>query len=383
MLALWRRTDCDARLADAMRRFAHHGRIYLIAGWVPERRLDDVAAAARQAAQGKLLIEDLPPAPLRQDVPTLLRSPAWLRPFEGLVSIFGLPGYRELNPTWIAAVAFLLMYGMMFGDLGHGLLLALAGLGLARRNRTAGLLVSSAGVSGALFGLLYGTAFGSHLIDPLWLQPLGDIQALLIAAVVGGVVLLNLGFALNLISLLRVKDWRHLLLHKNGLLGIVLYWTLLGGGLAVVAGRLPAGPWLACMALLALLLWLQEPIAQRLWGGKPQPLGESLITGFFELFEAVLGYLSNSLSFVRLGAFAVAHEGLARVVLQNSSGPAGWLVLVLGTVLIVAFEGLIVGIQTLRLEYFEFFSRFFKGTGRPFTPLSLEGVRDENVGAGL
>lgn len=377
---LWRQLEGDTVLAEAMRRFARHGRVYLIAGWVPETRLDEVGRAVRAAAQGQLVIESLPPSLTRKDVPTLLRTPRWLRPFEGLVSIFGLPAYRELDPTLFAAIAFLLMYGMMFGDLGHGLLLALLGLWLARRGFGYGVVVAAAGASGALFGLLYGTAFGLSLMEPLWLAPTHQIQTLLLSAIVGGVVLLNLGFLLNLVGTARVRDWPRFFLDKNGLLGIALYWTLLGGGLLVVLGRLAPGLWLALLAPLGLALWLHHPVRLRLSGNRTEPFGEALVTGFFELFEALIGFASNSLSFVRLGAFAVAHEGLSQVVLRYGGGSTGWLVLLLGTLLIVVFEGLIVGIQTLRLEFYEFFGRFFEGTGRPFAPLSLEGGRDETVG---
>ena len=100
-------------------------------------------------------------------------------------------------------------------------------------------------------------------------------------------------------------------------------------------------------------------------------MSEALVTGFFELFETVTGYASNSLSFIRLGAFAVAHEGLSSLVVSYSGGRWGWVVLLLGTALVVGFEGVIVGIQALRLEYYEFFGRFFQGRGQPFVPLSL------------
>jgi V/A-type H+-transporting ATPase subunit I len=376
---LWQRLKADISLAEAMRLFTRHGEVYLIAGWVPAAKIEAFRETVNLAATDQVLIEVLPPDSARQDVPTLLKTPRWLRPFESLVAIFGLPSYHELNPTAFAAPAFLLMYGMMFGDMGHGALLALAGLSLWRRSQVFGPIVTAAGASGALFGLLYGIAFGKVLLSPLWLQPLHDIQTLLISAVLAGVALLNLGFVLNLCNAGRVKDWTRFWLDKNGVLGMALYWTLLGGGLMAVRGWLPPSVWLSILATLSLLLWWKEPLLARFKGGRAEPLGEVLVTGFFELFEALIGYASNSLSFVRLGAFAVAHEGLSRVVLVYSSGPSGWLVLLLGTVLIVGFEGLIVGIQTLRLEYYEFFGRFFQGTGHSFRPLSLKGGQDESL----
>jgi len=179
----------------------------------------------------------------------------------------------------------------------------------------------------------------------------------------------------------RSQDWPRLFLEKNGLVGIALYWTLIGGGLGVGFGILPKSV-LLLIPVLCVLLWLHEPLAKWIWRHPSPPLGEALVTGFFELFETVTGYASNSLSFIRLGAFAVAHEGLSALVVSYSGGRWGWLVLLLGTILVVGFEGVIVGIQALRLEYYEFFGRFFQGRGQPFVPLSLQtnGGRHASVG---
>jgi V/A-type H+-transporting ATPase subunit I len=209
---------------------------------------------------------------------------------------------------------------------------------------------------------------------------MGEMRMLLLSSVIGGVVFLDVGFLLNLINAWRNKEWSRFFLEKNGLLGIALYWTLLGGGAAVGLGLLPIATWGSVGFCLCLLMWFREPLAAKIWGGSAPPMGDVIVTGFFELFEAVISYISNSLSFIRLGAFAVAHEGLSHMVLLYSGGSAGWLVFLVGTVLIVGFEGIIVGIQALRLEYYEFFGRFFQGTGRPFVPLSFKGGPDATVG---
>ncbi len=380
LVGLWQRVRGNASLAEAIRRFPCHGEVYLLAGWVPARRLDELSQTVREVADNQVVIEVLTPRLKRQGVPTLLSIPRWLRPFADLVTIYGLPGYQELDPTLIAAPIFLLMYGMMFGDLGQGFLLIMLGLALRWRGGRLGVVVSAAGFSGALFGLLYGTFFGLEILPPLWLRPMDHIAALLITAIVGGVVLLNIGFVLNLVSTWRSSSWARFFLDKNGLLGLALYWVLLGGGLAVARGVLSTNLWLLLLLIPSLLLWLREPLSRRLWSEQAAPLSEVMVTGFFELFEAIISYASNSLSFVRLGAFAVAHEGLSRMVLQYSTGSGGWLIFVLGTMLIVGFEGVIVGIQALRLEYYEFFGRFFRGEGKSYVPLSLKGGRDAQMG---
>jgi len=377
LVPLEARLRAASALAGAIRHFPSRGEVFMVAGWVPQRRFERLAAEVRAAASAPVVLQSEPPARQRRNVPTLLRAPAWLRPFQMLVTTYGLSGYGEVDPTLPAALTFLLMYGMMFGDVGHGLLLAGAALLLTRRGGAPlGKVMAAAGVSGALFGVLYGTVLGAPLLPPLWLRPLDRVQDLLLASIAAGVVVLNLGFALNLVTRARARDWSGFLLDRNGVAGLSFYWMLLGGGALAVLGRLPLWALLAALAVPAAALWLREPLLDRLTGRDRAPLGDALVTGFFELFETALGYASNSLSFVRLGAFAVAHEGLSGMVMRYAEGPFGWLVLLVGTVVIVGFEGLVVGIQALRLEYFEFFGRFFRGDGVPFVPLSFQGGYD-------
>jgi V/A-type H+-transporting ATPase subunit I len=374
------RARADAKLADAIRRFPKHGEVFLITGWAPEDVVDQLKAAVEHAAGHSVAMEALRPERNRKQIPSLVRFPRWLRPFTDLVTTFGLSSYHELDPTLVVTVSFLIMYGMMFGDLGHGLLLLLVGLWLWRRHAGIGIMVCAAGTSGILFGFLYGAAFGHPIMRAAWLRPLEGIWTILIAAVGGGVLLLNIGFGLNLVNAWRVRDWPRFWVEKNGLAGIALYWVLLGGGLGVAFGVVPK--YILLLApVLGVLLWIREPLAKWIWGRHSASTGEALITGFFGLLEAVTGYASNSLSFIRLGAFAVAHEGLSALVLKYSGGSWGWLVAVLGTVLVIGFEGVIVGIQALRLEYYEFFGRFFEGGGQPFIPLTLgTGGRNASVG---
>ena len=222
LLAAWNRARSDGLLADTMRRFSRHGQIYLIAGWAPAAKIEHLTGAVQEASGGRTVIEIIEPDRARAGPPTLLRNTRFFSQFEWLVTTYGYPTYNELDPTPLVGISFLLMYGMMFGDVGHGLLLVLAGLWLQRRRKglaQMGPLLWLAGLSGVLFGLLYGTVFGLPLLPAQWLRPLDDIMEILLAAVLAGVVLLNIGFGLHLINAWRVRDWEGLLLDKNGLAG--------------------------------------------------------------------------------------------------------------------------------------------------------------------
>ncbi len=380
-------------LATAMSGFGQRGRVYLIAGWVPRDCVAQLRGAIEERTSGRITFdENSPYTPgASHQVPTLLRNPRALRPMQSLVTTYGIPAYEEMDPTAILAWTFVVMFGMMFGDLGHGAVLTIVGLlavlrlvpFLAPLGDMGGILVACGG-SSMVFGVLYGSVFGvESLIHPLWVNPLKDILTLLGASIAFGVVVLNIGFALHMVTAVRRKQFRRAIVDRNGVVGVLLYWSILGSVLMIATGRgEPA--WLAVGAvLLAGMLFFAEPLTNVLTGERPAfrgNLAEGLVQAFFEVFETLISYISNTLSFVRLGAFAVAHVGLTSVVLLLADMVGGGgiaargLVLVLGNIFVIGFEGLIVAIQTLRLEYYELFGKFFTGTGVPFRPLTLPSL---------
>ena len=377
--------------AEAMSHFGHRGRVYLIAGWVPENKVAQLREAVEDATRGRISFEVNSPFIAGEDrVPTLLRNSKMLRPIESLVSTYGIPGYRELDPTLLVAITFVLMFGIMFGDLGHGLVLVLSGVLLYTgriprliRFAPAGVVLMGCGLASCLFGVLYGSVFGlEDLIPHLWLQPMNDILTLLLASVVFGVVVLNIGFGLKLLTALRARQFREILFDRNGVAGVLLYWCLIGMVLMAVTGHGVPGVLIIVALLLMVAMFLAQPLTSLVTTGKFRleeggNVGETMAEAFFELFESLIGYFSGTLSYVRLGAFAVAHAGLSMVVFllagMTGGGVIGTvlyiLVLILGNLFIIGFEGLIVGIQTLRLEYYELFGKFFIGEGVPFKPL--------------
>jgi V/A-type H+-transporting ATPase subunit I len=304
-------------------------------------------------------------------------------------------------------ITFPLLFGAMFGDVGHGLLLVLLGWLLSSKRVEAlkgmsalGSIVLACGAVAMIFGFLYGSLFGSEAFfhdlfgfGALWIEPLHEINQILAVSIGAGVVILSLGFLLNIYNAWRAREWGRLLFDHHGVAGLLLYWSLLGIGASALLPAFPV-PTLVfvILAIVAALMVMFSEVFKHLLEGH-RPLVEDgiftyLIQAGVELFETLISSLSNSVSYVRVGAFAVAHGGLSSVIFilaELMGGGEGifsvivyWLIVVVGNLFIVGFEGLIVGIQTMRLEYYEFFSKFFEGGGMSYEPLTpLATARSE------
>ncbi|MDD5370955.1 MAG: V-type ATPase 116kDa subunit family protein, partial [Anaerolineaceae bacterium] len=394
--SLWR-IRASRLLANAIGHFGKLQYTYIIVGWVPAKRLPSLSEKLKHVSKD-IVIETFPlqRGKSRQDVPVSLNNPAITLPFQMLVTTYARPRYYEVDPTILMAISFPLLFGAMFGDVGHGALLALLGLLLTSRRlkplqSLAGLgkLITYCGLSATLFGFLYGSIFGIETLLPaLWIRPIDNIMQILIIAVGAGVIFLSLGFLLGILNAAMARDWGHLLFDSHGVAGLLLYWSLLGIVAELALSRLviPIGILIALAAVGGVGIMLSELLKRLVEGHRPLVeggIGTFVIQSFFELFEALISLLSNSLSYVRVGAFAVAHGGLSAVVfiLGNMVSPGHgigyWIVFALGTLFIVGFEGLIVGIQTMRLSYYEFFSKFFTGGGTRYDPLTLSPGQKE------
>lgn len=383
-------------LADAIVRFGRLRYTYVVVGWVPSDDLEELSQRIKLVSK-ETLIETLPTNRhgTNRDVPVALEHSKFLRPFQMLVTTYARPRYGELDPTWLIALTFPLLFGAMFGDVGHGLLLAGLGALISSRKVKAlrglaglGGLITICGLVAAVFGFLYGSLFGYEDILPaLWLHPLENILEILMVAIGAGIILLTLGFLIGIFNAWISRDWGRLFFDHNGLAGFVLYWSLLGL-LGSALGKLPVSPmvFIILAAVSGLMIMFSEVLKHLVEGHRPLVeggLGTYAIQAPVELFETVISFLSNSLSYVRVGAFAVAHGGLSAAIFilaglfGSKYGIGYWVVVVLGNLFIVGFEGLIVGIQTMRLSYYEFFSKFFTGGGMRFEPLRLTPPEEE------
>jgi V/A-type H+-transporting ATPase subunit I len=354
------------------------------------------------------------PAGHSSNVPVSLQNPAFLNPFELLVNTYARPRYEEIDPTALIAVTFPLLYGAMFGDVGHGFVLAALGWFLSRRSSLGGLLVAC-GLSGMIFGFLYGSIFGFEEILPhhpffgqfFWLSPIHDVLAILKLAIGAGIVLLIVAHLVNLYNAVRAGDWGRFFFDSNGLAGLVLYLSFLVILGSVAAGIFTGDSFLpgflltigknAVAVTLAKLLFVVGLFLAVIFS---HPLQHWMHTGHFEVeggwgmfavqsaaevLEKFISMLSNTLSYVRVGAFAIVHAGFTGAVFViarllsggEDGGLAYWLVVIFGNLFVIGLEGFIVTIQTMRLHYYEFFSKFFRGGGSSYEPLALGGVQEK------
>lgn len=390
------RIHLERRLLAAERHFPRTAAAVLLTGWIPEHEGPDVMHLLRQATDGRCVLEASAPQREPEDtIPVLLRQHRLLRPFSMFVTGYGLPQYHELEPTLFVAISYVLMFGIMFADAGHGAVLALGGVatrlaGRAAKVRDAGLLLLCCGLSSTVFGVVYGSYFGLPSLKhhALWHDPLeGNPLSLMAISVAFGVVMISLGLVLNTINRFRRGDRLGGCLDKYGLAGIWFYWGALALALNATAIRARGLlPWATLIFLgLPVLAWaLTGPLrwlAMRRGGDAAEgSLSDALTEAFAGAFEAVLGYLSNTVSFVRLAAYAMSHAALlmaAYVVasevrkLPFGGDLMGLLVIVAGNLFALLLEGIVASVQALRLEYYEFFGKFFSGSGQPFRPFRL------------
>jgi V/A-type H+-transporting ATPase subunit I len=290
-------------------------------------------------------------------------------------------------------VSFLLMFGLMFGDVGQGLVLFSAGYCLFRylpRYLDYGILLMECGAASTVFGALYGSFFGIEgLLPVLWMEPIRDLRRFMAVAVGFGVLLVSMGLVLNIVNSWRSGERATALLGPRGVFGAVTYWILVVlVARAVMPSDLtvPVPAILAMAAVPVLLLVLRRPLVRLLdRSGRPRaahpgtPRWLTALEGSVELVDSLFAFFANTISFVRVAAFAAVHAGvfiamfaLADTLARYRFGqPLGIVTIVVGNIVMIFLEGLTVSVQVLRLEYYEFFGKFFRGGGEPYRPLML------------
>lgn len=364
---------------------------YILCGWMTEKDAHSFQTDIKDDSKIFCIIdgeddEHIQPE-THQQPPTKLKNPKLFKPFEMYINMYGLPAYNEMDPTWFVAITYSFIFGAMFGDAGQGLLLFIGGFLLYKFKHIAlAGIISCAGVFSTIFGILFGSFFGfENLFPALWLRPMnnmmtvpfiGKLNTVFIVAIGFGMGLILLCMIFNIINAWKAHDTEHIWFDTNSVAGLVFYGSATVSIALILTGHtLPGGILLFIMfGIPLILIFFKEPLTalvEKKSEVMPKEKGMFIVQGLFEMFEVLLSYFSNTLSFVRIGAFAVSHAAMMEVVLMLAgfeSGHLNWIVVILGNLFVSGMEGLIVGIQVLRLEYYEMFSRFYKGTGRKFEP---------------
>jgi V/A-type H+-transporting ATPase subunit I len=389
-------------------------RTILFSGWLPVSKYPIVENAIKRVTEDRCYLEWNDPSEIQKktkktpNVPVQFSSPRFLSPFQMLVKGYAIPEYGAIDPTPFVAIAYLIMFGLMFGDIGHGLVLSVIGIFgfiyFGKQNRDlVGLsnLIIWCGGSAMIFGILFGSFFGMRMFPPLWFDyhaavmghgnesgPVKDIYGVLLITIIFGISIIGLGLFINWINLFRKRDWLHLLLDRRGLVGGFMY----GSGIYVASYMVyhgykslpPSNELFFLLGLPSILLMLKPPIEFIIHKKKHPQLKFTIFTPvdfimewIVEMLEIFSGYLANTLSFMRVAGLGIAHVSLMVVFFQLAKMAGGFsvwsiLILIAGNSMVIALEGLSAGIQSLRLNYYEFFSKYFTGSGMAYSPVTLK-----------
>ena len=357
---------------------AQGDKYFYLSGWVPESEVNKFKSLENKYEDTVLSTKEV--ESISQAPPTRLKNNSLFRPFEFLVNMYGAPNYDEIDPTPFFAITYLLLYGLMFGDLGQGLVFIAIGFWLSKKNKIFGGLIKRIGISASIFGLMYGSFFGREdLIPALLIKPFDNIMTVLIASVAFGVSLMVISYIIGIYNKVHLqKNIEEGIFGKEGLAGLMMMTSFIIIVLALVnVGPVPKNIGIILLILSIVMMIFKQPIARKLEGNKrlyDQAKGDYYLEGSFSVIEALLSVFSNLVSFTRVGAFAINHVGLymAFEVMAKliGGGIKGFIILVIGNIFIIGLEGMIVGIQGLRLEFYEMFSKYYEGNGHLFRPIN-------------
>ena len=409
--------------------FGASERVRVIEGWTPKDAVDTVIQGISEEVGGLCVIEVREPKREDVRVPSLLQNHQLVKPFESIIRMYSLPSYRDIDPTLITAIMFPVLFGLMFPDIGHGSLLLILGLLMVlgvkklKGMKDMGMIISLCGICSIGGGLLFGEFFGfseyaAHLIHesmqmevphllhtlfihkPLWFEPIPNVTGMFVITLLIGALHMGLGVIFGVTNKLASKD------RLGTVLELVKIWTLAGAlyFLLVLLRSSVAGSEIGLISvlmnalgkvdvmqgfvifvvlpifLLFVLSFLVELKHERAHG---KPSGIDLfiiaITGLIEAaLENFFRFLANTISYGRILALALAHAALIEVFLlltfMSSQINIGFAVLVfiLGTTIVVLLEAIMSGIHAIRLHYYEWFTKFYKGGGVEFTPFTFQ-----------
>lgn len=354
----------------------------VLQGWVPKEQVAEVNGyieSIKDRTRGCVLVTFDDPLP-DEEPPSLMKNPKVFRPFQVLTRLLGTPEHREIDPTMISTALWVVMFGMMFGDVGQGLLIAGLGgyLGFVYKRElwglpmeTIGKLWIGLGASAAFFGLLFGEFF---LVEthPLLFRPLESVLRMIQIAILFGVVQITVGLVFGTINYFKEGERLEALMGEHGIAGLILLYgiVMMIVGLWVARNFIFTVQWPASALLIGLIMTV---VSIGMIFARPMIAGEGAMLGFGAAFDAFLSLMANTISFARIAGFLFAHASLAIVVHElMARGLALGLTGLIGMNLIaMTIEFMVVMIQALRLLYYEFSTKFYRGQGTAYSPYKL------------
>ena len=371
---------------------------FVLVGWIPSEYEGKLKQELLKIDNVEVAITDAKDE-LKHSPPVKLKNRFFSKPFEYYTEMYGMPNYREIDPSGFIALTYTLLFGIMFADVGQGFMLLIAAIVMYKyKKMPLGRLLIPCSISSIVFGAIFGSVFGfEELLNPVYKAIFGlsekpvdvmesNTTMILIFSAVGiGIILLMIAMVLNIISSIKRRDFGNALFGVNGLAGLIFYASLIIGlgGSILLNLNLMTTPYILCLIVLPIVLvFFREPLSKLLRGEKKlfeEGIGSFFVDNFFELFEVLLSYVTNTMSFLRVGAFVLVHAGMMQVVFvlggMSGVGSIGYYItIVIGNVVVMALEALLVGIQVLRLEYYEMFNRFFIGDGRKYEPVNIDNM---------
>ena len=396
---MYSRLEVEKKIEEVKSKIALGEKSFFMFGFVPASRINRLREELEKYFDDRLIIiidEIKKPYSGTTTPPTRLNNIKLFQPFESLVKMYGIPSYQEKDPTVFFALTYLLIFGAMFGDVGQGAVLLLGGIILEYFYKKVdfGGVLNRLGLSSIIFGFLYGSVFGSEDIIPaLIIRPMFNINNMLITAVAFGVILILFSYMIGIINAVKEKDIKEGLLGENGLAGLLFYLLLLYTVFRVFVLHQPQLPLITItLGFLLFIILLKEPLGFRLFHSGVDKSFRKLsandyIEEGFGLIEMLLSMLSNTISFLRVGAFALNHVGLyiAFLTLAKMMKTAwgNWTILAVGNIVILTLEALIVFIQALRLEYYELFTKYYRGDGIEYIPVKIDFMKNINPKTGV
>ncbi|WP_459128998.1 V-type ATP synthase subunit I [Guggenheimella bovis] len=384
--ALYTKAAFERQLQNSLHFISEGDELAYLSMWVPKVDVKAISNRLKEITEPTIGSLGTLEAGEIDELPTSLKNNFFFKPFEKLVLLYGVPNYHELDPTKLFAICYMLLFGAMFGDLGQGLLFVIVGFFLKGKLKDAGGLAKRLGASSMVFGFFYDSFFGFEGVisgivkKPIFIHPFEETNLVLSASVLVGLFLLTVSYFYGFANKYRMGDRGELYFGKTGIAGFFLFVAILLKA-AGAANLLKVPSWISTTMMLVCILFLilKEPLWNKIRGEKKilhQSVGEFITEQFFELIETIMSIVSNSLSFVRVGAFALSHVGLFlafRTMADMIGGPTGTVIMsIIGNIVVIVMEGMVVFIQCLRLLFYELFSKYFVGEGRLFKRFDLE-----------